>query len=230
MRRAQTVGTDDVAGPQRAVAPVAVAGGDADDPAGVVAQDAGDGDVRCAAVAPAATAASASMRVEDVRRGATSRSTPARSLTGRTVSPSAEVEGDLADRRGAAREHGVEQAPAGELDDAAAGERVGRQGVAGQVAAVDARRRRAPGRPAAGRSRRRRTGRRRRRRRAGGSRARPSVVLLLADGGVPSLWNTTVLRSRRPYLVLAWRGRGGQVSGSDLSVGPERSRLTPARA
>jgi hypothetical protein len=48
-----------------------------------------------------------------------------------------EMEGDRADRRRSAVHHRVEQPPAGQLDHAAAGDRVGRQRVAREVRPVD---------------------------------------------------------------------------------------------
>ena len=76
-------------------------------------------------------------RVEHVAAGREQVVDPARSLTALDELRRPGVEGDRADRRGAAGDDRVEQAPAGELHDAAAGDGVGREGVARELGPVD---------------------------------------------------------------------------------------------
>ena len=73
------------------------------------------------------------------RRGASSMSTPARSLIVRTVSIAVEAERDLPRRRRAAREYRIEQPPTRQLHDAAAGDAMRRQRVARLHGPVDER-------------------------------------------------------------------------------------------
>ena len=85
-------------------------------------------------------------------------------------------EGDLADRRGAARDDPVEQPPAGELDDAAAGDGVRRQRVRRRRPAVEQRHPQSAVRQEAGR------------RGAGAARADDDgVVLVLSSGHPPTM-------------------------------------------
>ena len=95
--RAQAVGADDEGSTQRA--DLAVAGADPDpaDPPGSVADQAGDAGPG-PHVAPRSAAAVASSASSAVRRGATSRSTPARSFTGsvRSSPPTAKVTSRIA--------------------------------------------------------------------------------------------------------------------------------------
>ena len=89
--------------------------------------------------APRETAASARIASRWLRRGATSRSTPARCLTPARDLVTSRAEGDLADRWGTGGEHVVEQPPTGELHHSATGDAMGGQGVAGQLGPVDQR-------------------------------------------------------------------------------------------
>ena len=81
-------------------------------------------------IAPAWTAASCRRASRAYRRGATRWSTPARSLIRRTVCSSPVPEQHLADRGRTGACTAVEQSPAGQLDDAASGDAVGRDRVA----------------------------------------------------------------------------------------------------
>ncbi len=129
--RAQAVGADDEARAQRADPAVPGADPDPADPAGVVADQAGD-----AGAGPHVRAGlGRGGHEQPVERGPARRDQqvhPGPLLHRQRPLLAADRERDLTDRRRPGREHPVQQAPAGELDDSAAGDRVGGQGVARQ--------------------------------------------------------------------------------------------------
>ncbi len=229
-RRPQPVRADDVARPQGDVLPRCRCGRRRRSPGRPGPAPGRERSCRCAPSAPAATAASARIRSRCVRRGATSRSTPARSFNGRLTSRPSIPRVTCATGRGSRGEHFVQQPPAGQLDHSAAGQAVRREWVTEQVAALDHDH-------VVPTSRQQPRGRR-----SGAAAADDDDVVGGGPagharscgrgqrGGAVVLERPTCSLRHRWHLTATWRAGGGQVVTGDLSVVTVRSGLRPGRA